>query len=608
MKHLKKLLTMILAIALVLIPVAPVKASLVPQADLDLKGYRIIMHTNDSHGRAVPNSGSGYMGFTAVSALKKGFEAAGAEVILLDAGDTLHGLPFANLVQGKSIVSLMNQAGYDAMTPGNHDFNYGSDTLLELSKDMKFQLISANVKDKSTGKNFLTPKIVIDKNGYRYGIFGLSTPETEYLTNPNNVSSLEFGDPIQAAKDQVEELKKNGVTYIIALTHLGIDKSSKVTSQMVAEQVDGINLIVDGHSHSTLEHGLKVNNTLIVSTGDYLQNIGVVAISPQGKVEASLVNPSLFTGTDPAIDELVASYSSEQDEILSEVIGHTNVELDGVREHVRASETNLGDLAADAFRKATGADVAITNGGGIRASIAAGDITRKDIVTVFPFGNYIVTKKVTGEALLQALEHGVSTCPEPLGAFLQISGITCTVDVTRPVGSRITNIKVNGKALNLQTEYLLATNDFVVAGGDGYSMLADFPVVNEYGAMEDILIDYLKTAGDIEIQKDNRITIVGASEEEPAAPAAEPVEPEQEDVVVPEEEAVVEEQPETDAVSEEGFVIYVVKKGDNLTEIAAEVLGSGSLWKEIYHWNKTIIKDPDRIYIGQELKIFTDLN
>ncbi|MBB2184048.1 5'-nucleotidase C-terminal domain-containing protein [Lachnospiraceae bacterium MD1] len=589
MKHRRRIVSILLMLALVILPFQTVAAGTLPTGQESLAGTTVIMHTNDSHARAVPNSDSGYMGFTAVSALKKSYEAAGAQVILLDAGDTLHGLPFANLVKGESIVKIMNLAGYDAMTPGNHDFNYGSSTLKEISKNMNFPLLSSNIKNKSDNSDFLEDHIIIEKNGVKYGIFGLSTPETAYKTNPKNVTSIEFTNPVEAAKEEVKELEAEGAQVIIALAHLGLDESSEYTSKLVAEKVDGIDLIVDGHSHSVLEAGLTVGDTLIVSTGDYIQNIGVVIIGSDGAMKADLISASEYTGTDKAVDDKATEYQNEQEKLLSEVVGHTSVYLDGIREHVRAGETNLGDFTTDAFRYVTGADVAITNGGGIRASIEIGDISRKDLVTVFPFGNYVVTKKVTGEAILEALELGASTYPEPLGGFLQVSGITYTIDASKLSGKRISDVKVNGVAIDKKAEYLLATNDFIIAGGDGYTMLADFKVENEFGSIEDVLLEYLKEKGTINQESANRIKIVGLNAEVP-------------EVTETPEVTEVPEVTDTEDESSEDST-YVVQKGDNLWKIAVKLFGDAGKWKKIYEWNKDTIKNPNLIYIGQELRI-----
>jgi len=527
--------------------------------------------------------------------LKKYCKEANAEVILLDAGDTLHGLPFANLVEGKSIVDLMNLVGYDAMTPGNHDFNYGSDTLTKQSIEMDFPLLSANITRKSDGSNYLQAHTILERNGKKYGIFGLSTPETAYKTNPKNVEDITFGNPVDAAKKEVKELQALGADFIIALAHLGVDEGSEYTSKLVAETVDGIDLIIDGHSHTTFEEGYKVKDTLIVSTGDYIQHIGVVAIDPEGNIKgAGLIDQTLFTQTDPAIDEYVEAYNAKLEKLLSEVVGYTKVELDGVREHVRAGETNLGNLVTDAFRWKTGADVAFTNGGGIRASINAGDITKNEIITVFPFGNFIVTKKVTGDTIIKALEHGVRIYPELNGGFPQVSGITFTLNPSKPAGSRVSDVKIDGKAIDLQKEYLLATNDFVIAGGDDYTMLADIPVANEFGSMEDIIIEYLQEIGEVDLQMEGRITI-----NEPVETKKEESEPEKE---------VIEkiDKTEENEKIQNSFFIYVIKKGDTLKKIARNLFGKENDWKRIYKWNNKSITNPDRIRIGQELIIYTN--
>lgn len=630
MKRYLKVLSIVLVLILVLSPMVHASADNVITyesiKELDLSDYTIILHTNDSHGRAVPDSYNGYMGFTAVSALKKLCETAGAEVILLDAGDTLHGLPFATMNKGATIIKLMNLAGYDAMTPGNHDFNYGTDRLIDLSRTMNFKLLSANITWKENGEKVLDSNTIIEKDGVKYGIFGLSTPETAYKTNPNNVSQINFDNPVDAAKEEVKDLKEEGADVIIALSHLGIDESSEFTSKLVADKVEGIDLIVDGHSHSSLESGLKIDDTLIVSTGDYTKNIGVVAIDSKGNMNAGLVNAKQFTETDKAIDDAVSQITEDQEKILTEIIGKTIVQLDGVREHVRTQETNLGDLTADAMRDATGADVAFTNGGGIRASIEIGDITKKSLVTVFPFGNYVVTKKVTGKALLEALEVGVASCPEPLGAFPQVSGITFSIDISKPAGSRVSNAKINGKSVDKKATYLLATNDFLIAGGDGYTMLADFVIENEYGALEEILVDYIKKLGVITIATENRITIIDGSKEETSSTestkdkkldtdstvdsnikdnnnndisTSNTVDKSSDESSDKKTEKAIKANGNSKPVKE-----YRVVKGDYLRKIAKELYGDESKWKMIYEWNKDIISNPNQIFIGQILKIY----
>jgi 5'-nucleotidase len=307
------------------------------------------------------------------------------------------------------------------------------------------------------------------------------------------------------------------------------------------------------------------------------------------------------------VDQVAEKLNKENESMLSEVIGKTSVLLDGERENARTKETNLGDLTADAMRHGTKADVALTNGGGIRASIKAGDITKLDMVTVFPFGNYVVTKYITGEALIKALELGVSGYPATAGGFPQVSGIKFSFDASKPAGSRVKDVEVNGKPIYLKEKYLLATNDFMAAGGDDYTMFADFQIENEFGALEEILMAYIKELGVVDIQTDGRIKVAAE------APVKEPEETKEPEVTKEKpakeekKEEVKEPKKEKEKVKEKEkenkVKIYVVKKGDYLKKIAKTLFGKESEWKKIYEWNKDIIKNPDQIQIGQKFKI-----
>lgn len=488
MKISKRLLALTLALAMVLAGALSVTAAEAPKQD-----KLIVLHTNDTHGRDV--AGSGIIGMGTVSALKQSYEDKGYDVLLLDAGDTLHGTPFATVDKGESVVELMNLAGYDAMTPGNHDFNYGYDHLKTLQSQMKFPLLSANVVLREGGDTAFPAAAIYERGGKKIGVFGLSTPETAYKTNPLNVQKILFADPYQQARLAVWELKAQGADYIIGLCHIGLDEGSNITTDKLAERVTGIDLIVDGHSHTTIEKGMKVGDTLIVSTGEYLGKVGMVEIDLETKAaSASLIaagSDALKELNDPAVEKKIAEIETAQKRILSEVVGRTTVDLEGAREKVRASETNLGNLVADAVRDAANAEIGFTNGGGLRASIKKGDVTKGDIITVLPFGNYIVSKRITGSAMVRALEHGVSVAPETNGGFLQVSGLTFKYDQTRPAGSRVYDVMVGGQPINPARYYLVATNDFMAVGGDGYTMLGEFPTENEFAALDEALISYM---------------------------------------------------------------------------------------------------------------------
>lgn len=458
-----------------------------------------IVHTNDIHGRVESSNGIGMAKLkTKINELKKS-----GKVIVLDAGDTIHGQTIVQLSKGQTMIDIMNTVGYDAMTIGNHDFNYGQERLLELRKKADFKMLSANVY--KGNKRVFKPYTIKNIKCNRVGIFGLSTPETLYKTNPNNVKGLTFKDPVEEAKIVVEKLKKEGCSIIIALTHLGFDKSSEDSSYNLAKTVKGIDLIVDGHSHDTLQNGEKVNNTLIVQTGEYLKNIGVVEVDLNDKnnIKASLLSTKDMENVeeDKAVKEVINKEKKENDVILSENIGATTITLDGKRENVRKEETNLGNLITDAMIEETSADVAITNGGGIRDSIDIGDITKGEIITVLPFGNYVIVKEVTGKTLKDSIEHGISDYPNLAGKFPHVSGMKVLFDEKQENGNKVISIKINDKDIELDKTYRLATNDFMIAGGDGYTMLTGSKVLGEYGGLDEILISYIKKQKDSTINE-----------------------------------------------------------------------------------------------------------
>ena len=528
MKKSFRLTALVMAVALMLSIMGSAFAAVVlPGDDTDLSGQLVILHTNDSHGRIKEDGTS--MGMSAVRYLANEYESAGAEVIILDAGDTLHGLPIVTATRGETAVNTMNAVGYSAMAPGNHDFNYGYEHILELEEEMNFPVLAANVTYEADGSLVFGDHIVITCGEYTIGVFGMATPETVTKTNPNNVVGLDFNEDNLAgiAQAQCDELKELGCDIIICLAHLGDDVSSTpYRSTDVLEQVTDIDLWVDGHSHSVLNDDGEahlVNGTLVASTGEYTKNIGVVTYDG-AEFDAGLVHYAdlcntyeqdgeiitEFYGYDPEITALVQNYYDEMMEFYSEVVGHTDVLLNGTREFVRTQETNLGDLAADAILAAApNADFALTNGGGIRANIEIGDITRYDLFTVFPFGNMVATVELTGAQIVYILEAATHACPGTDGAFPQVSGITFEIHTyieyegeyanpTNP-GSRIQNVCINGEPIDLDATYVMATNDFLAAGGDTYAILAEN--FENSGILiginlEDALINYIQNIDD----------------------------------------------------------------------------------------------------------------
>ena len=472
-----------------------------------------ILHTNDTHGRV--KGDSSVIGIDTISAIKKSIQNS----LLVDAGDTLHGLPFATMNKGEDIVSLMKLAGYDAMTPGNHDFNYGYQRLLELSNmslegENGFPIISSNVMKGDT--TLLDSNLIKEIDGVKIGLFGLSTPETAYKTNPNNVIGINFNDPIESARKQVEELKSKGADVIIAIAHIGTDASSEIISPMIAKAVSGIDIIVDGHSHSKYPTGLEADNgTIIVSTGEYESNLGQVKITIDKETKkvlnkvATLIPKSTASTIEPdgTVTAKIKEIDEAQEAILSKVVGNSKVVLDGARENARTKETNLGNLITDSMIHVTGAEIAITNGGGIRDSINEGEITKGEVIKVLPFGNYIVTKYLTGAQIKDILEHGVKSYPATAGQFTHVAGIKYVFDKDNEAGNRIVSITMDGKELDMNAKYLVATNDFMAAGGDSYPHFKDAKTENEFQALDEALEAYIKELGDVNYAVEGRIVV-----------------------------------------------------------------------------------------------------
>ncbi len=520
MKHLKKTSVILLCLVMLFSSIS-VFATEAVVTTAAMPEEIIIIHTNDTHGRVSEGKYDG-MGLARIKTYVNQLEAEGKSVLVMDAGDAFHGTTFATLEFGASVVEVFNEVGYDVLVPGNHDFNYGQDRLLELSAMGDFDIIAANVKKGED--DFLSPYVIKEVDGIKVGIFGIATPETTYKTHPDNVAGLTFEDPVTVSQAMVDELSAQ-TDVIVALVHLGNDNATmaEYKSETIAMNVSGIDVIIDGHSHQAYENGYLVNETMIASAGEYDKNIGVVTISiNENKAEnvtAMLVDKATGTETleeDEGVVAIIDGIKESQESILSQVVGSTSVKLDGERGDVRSKETNLGNLITDSMIAETGAMIAINNGGGIRASIDVGEITKGEIITVLPFGNYIVTKELSGSEIKAMLEHGTSAYPEAEGMFPQVGGLTFSIDLNKSVGDRVTNINVAGMPIDLNKEYIVATNNFVAAGGDGYTMFGDNEILNEYKTLDEALIEYAATMGTVAPMVENRISVIEKTEMMPS--------------------------------------------------------------------------------------------
>lgn len=527
----KKWLSTLLALAMLSLSLTPALAD----QPVDLSGKLVIVHTNDIHGYVITDPAVPSVGYAQIKQYKADAQALGAQVLLLDAGDASQGQPIVNLSKGATAFKLMNDAGYDAMCPGNHEFDWGVDQFLQNAETATFSILCANLLRTADKTLYFEPYRLFALEGYTVGVIGLDTPETLTKANPALMKNVTFlmGDELYAATQRyVDEVKAAGADLVVVLGHLGVDEESAGNrSTDVIANVTGIDLFIDGHSHVVLNERLpqkheegaeNVPTTLLVSTGSYGHNIGEVVFDGQ------TLSASLFAAQPTQVSaaygdaELSAEIQALHDAIeaeLSVAFASTLVLLDGNKAPgVRTQETNLGDFCTDAMLWQANQSysqpvaAAFNNGGGIRASIQIGDVTMKDMKTVFPYGNTLQVMTLTGSELLELLEACSFSTPEPSGGFMQVSGITYTIDTTVPYekgeqypestyfapakpGSRVTIHTVGGEAFDADKAYVIVTNDFSAAGGDQSYVLKyanQQTGFNTYIALEDALINYTR--------------------------------------------------------------------------------------------------------------------
>ena len=497
----RKFLSVLLAMAMVLSltvtgfaieDTATTREPEVMTEEATMAGKTVILHTNDVHGAVE--------GYAYIAQLKADYEAKGAEVILVDAGDFSQGTTYVSSTKGADAVTMMNAAGYDVVTLGNHEFDYGYAQLKENMSKAKFKVVCADVFNEDGTPIFDANYTCTTKSGVKIGFFGMETPETQTKANPALIKGLTFatGDAFtKAAADQVAALKDADV--VICLAHLGIDaESAPYLSTDLYATVKGIDFIIDGHSHTVMAKGEK--GEPIQSTGTKFANIGVIVIdNATKKIESnSLFEIKEDTAKDAAVAAAAKTIVDRIDKEYGVVFAKSEVALNGAKapNGNRDSETNNGDLITDAMlwkvmqnKEGLTVDadhvVAITNGGGIRAAIKPGDVTKNDLNTVLPFGNTVVTIYITGAELLEVLEASTYSLPKAVGGFPQVAGINYTISTavaydanaeTYPASTyygpksinRVTINSINGKDFKLGDTYAVVTNDFSAAGGDTY--------------------------------------------------------------------------------------------------------------------------------------------
>lgn len=519
----RKFLSVLLAMAMVLSltvtgfaieDTATTREPEVMTEEATMAGKTVILHTNDVHGAIE--------GYAYITALKADYEAKGAEVILVDAGDYSQGEVYVSDTKGLDAVEMMNVTGYDVVTLGNHEFDYGYAQLKENMTKADFKILCANVYGEDGTPIFDANYTYTTKSGVKIGFFGMETPEAQTKANPALIKGLKFDTDLKAvAEKQLEALKDDDV--VIALSHLGVDDSSKpYTSYDLYNAAKGIDFIIDGHSHSVMTKGK--NGEPIQSTGTKFANIGVIVIDDATKkIESnSLYEIKEDTAKDAAVAAAAQKIIDRIDKEYGAVFAKSKVELNGAKapNGNRDGETNNGDLITDAMlwkvmQNKEGLTVnedhvvAITNGGGIRAAIKVGDVTKKDIKTVLPFGNTIEVIYVTGNELLEALEASTFCVPESIGGFPQVSGISYTISTgavydanaeTYPASTyygpksinRVTINSINGKEFKANDTYAVVTNNFCAEGGDTYYAFAAATSKFDTGVTLDMAVmDYI---------------------------------------------------------------------------------------------------------------------
>lgn len=525
----KRLLGLLLALTVLFSGLTASAEAVLPAKDI------VVLFTSDAHCGV--NQGFGYVG---AAAIRDQMAAAGNYVTLVDNGDAIQGEPIGTMTTGSALIDLMNAVGYEIAIPGNHEFDYGMDRFLELTEAANFPYISCNFNKEGT--LVFSPYVIKDYDGVQVAFVGVTTPKTITSSTPkyfqNEAGEFiygffqdESGEKLyEAVQTAVDAARAEGADYVVVMGHLGNESSaSPWTYADVIANTTGIDALLDGHSHDTDQVVMKNKDGKDVvrsACGTKLGGVGYLRISAKdGAMTTGLYTwnndisaPDLL-GITNSVSGAVETATAALSERLAEVVASSAVDLTindpvAVDESgkpiriIRRAETNLGDLCADAYRAMSGADIAFVNGGGIRVSIAAGDITLNDILKVHPFGNSMCVVEATGQEILDALEWGARVTPEESGAFLQVSGLsyeihtyiqsTCTEDenglFTGVAGEyRVKNVKVGGEPLDLDKTYTLASHNYMLKNaGDGFTMFQDNALLQDEVMLDNqVLINYI---------------------------------------------------------------------------------------------------------------------
>ena len=500
-------------------------------ADFDLT----ILHTNDFHARFEPisafdsgcseedNQAGKCFGGSArlITAIEAARERAGnTPTLLVDGGDQFQGTLFYTYYKGKLAAEMMNKMGYDGMTVGNHEFDDGPEILREFIGAVDFPILMSNadVSGEPLLADVIQKSTVVEKGGEKIGLIGLTPQDTDELASPG--PNVIFTDPSGAVQAEVDKLTEMGVNKIVVLSHSGY-----IVDQRVAENTTGVDVIVGGHSNTLLSNTVEgaagpyptvVNGVQIVQAYAYGKFLGElnVTFDDGGNVIATTGDLIIMDGSvaeDEVTKARIGEAAAPLEEIRNRVVAETAAPIGGERDVCRAVECEMGSLIADAMLarvKDQGIEIAIQNGGGIRASIDAGPVTMGEVLTVLPFQNTLSTFRVTGATVVEALENGVSQVEEGAGRFTQVAGLTYAFDPKAEPGSRVSDVMVGGAPIEMDKLYGVVSNNYVRNGGDGFKMFVDAQDAYDFGPdVADVTAEYLADQGAFTPYTDGRITV-----------------------------------------------------------------------------------------------------
>ncbi len=627
-----------------------------------LADYQLnILHINDLHSRieAINKFDSTCSAaeadkkecFGGIARVKSAIDArraelgANANILVLDAGDQFQGSLFYTQYKSGPVAEFMNGIGFDAMAIGNHEFDDGPAELLKLINAVKFPIISGNTKvaDGSELKDKFKGYIIKDMGGQKVAVVSVLATDTNETSSPGD--KVTFEDEIEYLKGAVKEIQDQGVNKIVVLSHVGY-----VKDQEIARSVDGIDVIVGGHSHTLLSStdpkaagpyptlvkdpsGIDVPIVTAYAYSKYLGDL-TVTFDDNGVVKSTSGAPKLLDASvtpDEGFTKRVAELAAPLEEMKKKEIGVSEAAIDGSREVCRAKECTMGNLVSDALLdrvKDQGITIAIQNGGGLRASIDAGPVTMGEVLTVLPFQNSVATFQIKGVDLVAALENGASQIEEGAGRFVQTAGLKYSFDRSKPAGSRIVSVEVkegdNFVKLDPEKTYGVVTNNYTRTGGDGFKTFAT-KAINPYDfgpSLEDAVAAYIGANSPYKPYTDGRVMdvtpadyVAPPKEAKPATPApattaqapATATPPAATAPAAPAPAATAPASPApatttsapTTAPAAAGK--YVVARGDSLWKIAAEKYGNGAEWKKIAEANA--LKRPNHIEVGEELNV-----